>query len=103
MAASDDPEAYARHIGFVKNQWQSMEKGAVEQSAMANAAKKQATDQFACAHRGPETGEVVECKSCRGRVRLKVYDCVVHGRCTIARHVPNVQACCARCPDRSPP
>lgn len=56
----------------------------------------------ACLRRGPPTGEVVECPSCSGRVRLKLLACEIHGKCTPAKALPGV-ATCKTCPDRLPP
>jgi hypothetical protein len=36
-----------------------------------------------CPHRGPFTGDYADCQTCKGRVRLKVYECAAHGRCTV--------------------
>jgi hypothetical protein len=50
-----------------------------------------------CVHRGPEVRQE-ECPTCRGRVRLKVFACGLHGECTVARPLAGT-ACCATCPD----
>lgn len=55
-----------------------------------------------CVHLGGPTGDLIDCPSCTGAVKLKAFACDVHGRCTIARRAPGV-ACCAGCPDREPP
>jgi hypothetical protein len=36
-----------------------------------------------CKHLGLNTGQTIECSTCRGRVRLKVFDCAVKGSCTL--------------------
>ncbi len=46
-----------------------------------------------CLHLGQPTGELVECKTCSGRVQLKVFECSKFGRCTPAKKVDGV-ACC---------
>ncbi|MCI0459761.1 MAG: hypothetical protein L0Z62_22655 [Gemmataceae bacterium] len=56
----------------------------------------------ACVHLGAETGETGECVSCWGRVKLKVFGCVVHGTCTTGKQVEGV-ACCRGCPDACRP
>lgn len=38
------------------------------------------------------------CSSCCGTVRVKVFACMIHGACTIGRHVDDL-ACCATCAD----
>lgn len=53
-----------------------------------------------CAFLGAPTGEVAECPSCNGRVRLKLFACAKHGRCTLGKPAPGV-ACCRGCPDHS--
>ena len=50
-----------------------------------------------CQHRG-EVVDEVECPSCRGTVMLKVFDCVRHKRCTMARPIDDID-CCASCED----
>ncbi len=54
-----------------------------------------------CRHRG-EAVDVAECPSCGGTVRLKVFACAVHARCTASRAVAGL-ACCASCPDFEAP
>ncbi|MBX3435749.1 MAG: hypothetical protein KF847_20720 [Pirellulales bacterium] len=53
-----------------------------------------------CRHLGAEL-DAVECASCAGRVRIKVFACAQWGRCSIQRRLPD-QACCAECPDHVP-
>jgi hypothetical protein len=53
----------------------------------------------ACLYMGEFTGDVVECQTCSGSVKLKVFNCAVHGRCTVGRRVAGTQ-CCANCLDR---
>lgn len=52
-----------------------------------------------CLHRGEVVGEV-ECSSCKGRVRIKVFACAVHGDCTI-RRVPGDRSDCDSCDEYS--
>ena len=54
-----------------------------------------------CVHLGEATGDVVDCKSCCGHVALKVFNCAVFGRCTVARRVPPIP-CCAHCGNKIP-
>lgn len=59
------------------------------------------TDPYPCPGRGTDVLREEECKSCGGKVRLKVYSCSVgHGECTIGRKAPGVGGCCRTCPDR---
>jgi hypothetical protein len=55
--------------------------------------------QETCRHFGPSTGEVCDCiEGCRG-VRLKVFQCGVYGKCTVAKHCDEDKAkgCCRGC------
>jgi len=52
-----------------------------------------------CGHRGDLTGDVVECPTCSGTVRLKLRACTIHGTCTEAKPVTG-HGCCQGCPDR---
>lgn len=45
---------------------------------------------------GADTGELVTCATCSGRVQLKVFACARHGRCTIKQPVIGL-ACCKTC------
>jgi hypothetical protein len=53
----------------------------------------------ACPLRGEPTGETVTCRTCAGRVELKLFACSVHGTCTVGKKAEGV-ACCEGCPDR---
>lgn len=48
-----------------------------------------------CQHRGEAVDEV-ECPSCRGTVKLKVFDCARHERCTLAKPIDGI-GCCSNC------
>jgi len=53
-----------------------------------------------CQHRGAEI-ERRPCKTCSGTVSVKVFECSLHGACSLTRPVGvNV---CAGCPDRVSP
>ena len=43
---------------------------------------------------------LVECDSCAGKTKLKVFACALLGECTIGKQVEGV-ACCATCPHYS--
>jgi len=58
--------------------------GTVYDSAIPSDPKWQAGS--FCVHRGEST-RVVECKACRGSVKLKVFACDVHGECTLKKNV----------------
>jgi hypothetical protein len=45
-----------------------------------------------CVHRGEST-RAVECKSCRGRVKVKVFQCSVHEECTIKKRAGELKTC----------
>lgn len=53
-----------------------------------------------CAHRC-EVLRTELCKTCGGRVRIKVYACELHGECAMASTIAGV-ANCALCPDHVP-
>lgn len=55
-----------------------------------------------CTHRGAETGETVQCGTCRGGVKLKLFSCALHGRCTPMKKTGDI-ACCVECPDYAAP
>lgn len=52
-----------------------------------------------CSHRG-ELIDRVHCKSCRGFVRVKVYACTIHGRCTLGGEIESARSCIG-CGDRT--
>jgi hypothetical protein len=54
-----------------------------------------------CIHRGESTRSV-ECNSCRGRVRVKVFACSVHGECTIKKRAGELKTCLG-CVDHESP
>lgn len=54
----------------------------------------------ACVQRGTELREQA-CRSCAGRIRIKVFRCALYGQCTLARPLEQL-ACCARCSDYEP-
>ena len=49
-----------------------------------------------CANIGNPTGATVECPTCNGKVRLKLFACAAHGQCTTGKRVAGV-ACCVGC------
>lgn len=53
-----------------------------------------------CQHLGPPTG-FVECETCQGNVRLKVFACEIHQAATMAKPM-NGLACCATCKEYLP-
>ena len=50
-----------------------------------------------CRERGDQLGEEI-CESCRGKVRIKVFACDVHGACSLSAKLSAI-ACCVTCPD----
>lgn len=52
-----------------------------------------------CPHLGEPTGGKILCPSCRGKVELKVFACVVHGQCVQDKHPEGIQSCDG-CKDR---
>ena len=59
-----------------------------------------ATRDGTCAHLGAEVRQE-KCSTCCGNVRLKVFDCELHGECTLDTALSGV-ACCSGCGDYSP-
>lgn len=53
----------------------------------------------ACVHRGEETGQVIQCGSCRGNVGAKLFMCSLHLTCTPRTPVPGHRLCLS-CGDR---
>jgi hypothetical protein len=47
----------------------------------------------ACIHLGGQTGERVECKTCTGRVELKLFECEIYGKCTLEKSVDGIASC----------
>lgn len=50
-----------------------------------------------CTHLGEENGRI-ECPSCSGTVKVKTFDCAVHGSCTLGKALDGA-ACCVGCAD----
>lgn len=59
-----------------------------------------------CISLGEETGETVQCKSCGGSVRIKLFSCLQHSECTAAKPVTKENgrpvACCRHCSEYVP-
>jgi hypothetical protein len=53
--------------------------------------------QTACVHRGAQVDEVL-CAGCQGHVRIKIFSCRVHDRCSLSQKLAIV-ACCISCAD----
>lgn len=70
----------------------------VTETAPAELAEASADRRAPCVHRGEETGELRDCDTCAGQVRLKVLGCDVYGACTVNQAAEGL-ACCATCPD----
>jgi hypothetical protein len=54
-----------------------------------------------CQHRGPDLGVKLPCPGCPGAVRLTLFACALHGRCTPSTKLADI-ACCLGCPDYLP-
>lgn len=48
-----------------------------------------------------EEARAVECPTCTGKVRIKVFTCALHTECTLAKPLPGI-ACCQGCRDYEP-
>jgi len=59
---------------------------------------KKPVQRLPCVHLGKWTGDVEACKTCSGKVHLKVMECAIHGTCTIGKVIPG-KACCKTCKD----
>ena len=55
----------------------------------------------ACISLGDWTGELIECLSCQGTVKLKIMSCNIHKKCTLEKPLHGVQ-CCQLCKDYNP-
>lgn len=59
-----------------------------------------------CDHRKEES-RLVDCPSCRGSVKVKVFQCDKHGECTVGKDIPGLHVCdgnqCVPAPKTSPP
>ena len=54
-----------------------------------------------CIHLLEETNELALCESCSGTVRLKVFSCEIHGKCTLEKRVASVKGFCDDlCPNK---
>lgn len=51
-----------------------------------------------CVNLGKESGKVISCPSCKGSVRIKLFDCQIHGVCTLRKQLDGI-ACCVGCAD----
>jgi hypothetical protein len=60
--------------------------GTVYYSADANSDDPRWVPGSLCSHRGEST-RFVECKACKGTVKLKVFACDVHSECTLKKNV----------------
>ncbi len=54
-----------------------------------------------CVHLGNPTGQTVECPTCSGSVKLKLFHCLALGSCTTTKKVEGV-ACCVGCSEYQP-
>lgn len=54
------------------------------------------TQKGRCKHLGKATDKTVECDSCNGRVRLKLFECAVYSLCLPGKQIDNI-ACCIGC------
>lgn len=50
-----------------------------------------------CIHIGQQNG-LSQCKSCRGSVRIKTFDCSIHEKCTLQKKLDDI-VCCSTCND----
>lgn len=51
-----------------------------------------------CKHLGETTGERELCGTCAGRVKIKLYSCRLHGKCSLGKELEGT-ACCLTCKD----
>ena len=68
---------------------------------VAELRKQQKPKMLPCVHLGEPTGETVQCKTCKGKVSIKLLACAVFGKCTMVKKVG--VACCAGCGEYTPP
>lgn len=63
-----------------------------EGSTLSVSSKSKTLADLPCVHRG-EALRADECPTCSGSVKLKVFDCAVHGECTIIKRLGDVKTC----------
>lgn len=71
----------------------------VHPDAIATRKAQQRAD--TCRHFGKYTGEMQLCGTCPGRTMIKLFQCAIHGACSVKKELPNV-ACCETCQDYNP-
>lgn len=59
--------------------------------------KTQAKNQ-PCFHLGLDTGETLLCPSCQGAVKVKLFNCSLHQKCSLVKPVGETK-CCKTCTD----
>lgn len=55
------------------------------------------SSKLACQYREAVVGEV-ECSTCTGSVRIKLFSCPIHKQCTVAKQMEGT-VCCLTCED----
>ena len=50
-----------------------------------------------CVHLGKATKDTIKCTTCNGNVRIRLFECELHKRCSIKK--PVGFQCCWNCPD----
>ena len=50
-----------------------------------------------CKFRGERTNETIQCTTCNGNVRIRLFECEIHKRCSIKK--PVGFQCCWNCKD----
>lgn len=60
----------------------------------------QNVEHYKCEHFGAYTNESRLCQSCKGKVKIKIFDCAIHGKCTFSKCFADGSiACCKGCKD----
>jgi hypothetical protein len=55
-----------------------------------------------CIYRGQWAVDLVECNTCVGKTKVKVFECELYQLCTLKKNVGQGKACCVTCGSYSP-
>jgi hypothetical protein len=75
---------------------------AIEHQSLPGPWRKSLATKPPCKYLHDHVGETVQCAQCGKGTKLKVFDCALHGRCTLARPGEGIEYSCATCPDYQP-
>ncbi|HLN29919.1 MAG TPA: hypothetical protein VK395_19405 [Gemmataceae bacterium] len=67
-------------------------------STSGNVVRQISRRSLACVHLGEATGELRECPTCEGNVKIKLMCCAIFGTCTIGEKIDGIACCADPCP-----